>query len=74
MDVEIGIRNVAKPVTFTTDKSANEVSAAIAKAVAEKTTVDITDNKGRRIIVPGEAVGYAIVGSETAHPVGFGAL
>ena len=33
MDVEIGIQNVARPVTFSPDKSADEVSAAIRGAV-----------------------------------------
>ncbi|PLS31160.1 ATP-binding protein [Bifidobacterium margollesii] len=74
MDVEIGIQNVARPVTFATDKSADEVSGAIAEAVKNGAVVDLTDTKGRRIVVPGGAIGYAIVGSETSHPVGFGNL
>jgi hypothetical protein len=36
--------------------------------------IDITDSKGRRILVPGRALGYATIGSETRHAVGFGAL
>ncbi|PJM73687.1 ATP-binding protein [Bifidobacterium primatium] len=74
MDVEIGIQNVARPVSFVTDKSADEISDAIAAAVADGTVVDVTDTKGRRIVVPGKVIGYAIVGSDTTHPVGFGAL
>ena len=74
MDVEIGIQNVARPVTFSTDKSAAEVSAAIREAVENKSTVELSDTKGRCIVVPGAAIGYAIVGSDTTHPVGFGAL
>lgn len=74
MDIELGIRNVARAVTFSTEESADQVNEAIAKAVAEGTPIDLTDDKGRRIIVPSEALGYAIVGSETKHAVGFGAL
>ena len=33
-----------------------------------------TEDKGRHIIVPAKALGYAIIGSETKHAVGFGAL
>ena len=47
---------------------------AIAQAVADNTTIDLTDDKGRRIIVPAKALGYAIIGSETKHAVGFGTL
>ena len=74
MDIELGIQNVARPVNFSTDESADNVSQAIAQAVADNTTIDLTDDKGRLIIVPDKALGYAIIGSETKHAVGFGTL
>ena len=74
MDIELGIQNVARPVNFSTDESADNVSQAISQAVADNTTIDLTDDKGRRIIVPAKALGYAIIGSETKHAVGFGNL
>ncbi|KFI56086.1 DUF3107 domain-containing protein [Bifidobacterium callitrichos] len=74
MDIEFGIRNVARAVTFSTDESADSVNATIAQAVADGKPIELTDDKGRRIIVPADALGYAIVGSETKHAVGFGAL
>ena len=74
MDIELGIQNVARPVNFSTDESADNVSQAIAQAVADNTTIDLTDDKGRRIIVPAKELGYAIIGSETKHAVGFGTL
>ena len=58
MDIELGIQNVARPVNFSTDESADNVSQAIAQAVADNTTIDLTDDKGRRIIVPAKALGY----------------
>ena len=74
MDIELGIQNVARPVNFSTDESADNVSQAIAQAVADNATIDLTDDKGRRIIGPAKALGYAIIGSETKHAVGFGTL
>ena len=74
MDIELGIQNVARPVNFSTDESADNVSQAIAQAVADNATIDLTDDTGRRIIVPAKALGYAIIGSETKHAVGFGTL
>ncbi|WP_055426907.1 DUF3107 domain-containing protein [Bifidobacterium aesculapii] len=74
MDIELGIRNVARTVTFSTDDSADQVNDAVVAAVTEGKPITLTDDKGRRIIVPAEALGYAIVGSETKHAVGFGAL
>ena len=72
MDIELGIQNVARTVTFSTEQSADEVNAAIADAVENGKTINLTDDKGRRIVVP--ALGYAIIGSETKHAVGFGNL
>ena len=74
MDIELGIQNVARPVNFSTDESADNVSQAIAQAVADNATIDLTDDEGRRIIVSAKALGYAIIGSETKHAVGFGTL
>ncbi|MDF7664620.1 DUF3107 domain-containing protein [Bifidobacterium sp. ESL0745] len=74
MDVELGIQNVARPVNFTTDQSADEVSKKIAQAIAVHEPIDLVDDKDRHIVVPTDALGYAIVGSETKHAVGFGAL
>ena len=74
MDIELGIQNVARAVTFSTEESAEAVNATISAAVAENKPIVLNDDKGRRIIVPADALGYAIVGSETKHAVGFGAL
>ncbi|MFT8638505.1 MAG: DUF3107 domain-containing protein [Bifidobacterium sp.] len=74
MDIEIGIRNVARALNFTVDASADDISKAIDAAVADKKPIDLTDNRGRRIVIPTDALGYAVIGSDIAHPVGFGAL
>lgn len=74
MDVELGIQNVARPVHFTTEQNAEEVSKAISEGLTQGNPIDLIDDKDRHIIVPAGALGYAIVGSETKHAVGFGAL
>lgn len=74
MDIELGIQNVARPVNFSTDESAEKISEIIAQAVSQGTMINLTDSKGRHILVPGTALGYATIGSETRHAVGFGAL
>lgn len=45
MDIELGIQNVARPVNFSTDESADNVSQAIAQAVADNATIDLTDDR-----------------------------
>lgn len=74
MDIELGIQNVSRPVNATVEGDVETVSNIIDEAVSSGKTIDLTDTKGRRIIVPGNALGYALIGSETKHAVGFGAL
>lgn len=74
MDIELGIQNVARTVTFSTEESTEAVNTAIADAVEHGRTINLTDDKGRRIVVPAGSLGYAIIGSETKHAVGFGNL
>ena len=74
MDIELGIQNVARTVTFSTEESAEAVNTAIADAVEHGRTINLTDDKGRRGVVPAGSLGYAIIGSETKHAVGFGNL
>ena len=51
MDIELGIQNVARTVTFSTEQSADEVNNVIAEAVENGKTINLTDDKGRRIVL-----------------------
>lgn len=72
MEVEVGIQNVARPVRFTTDDSADSVAKALKQAVENRTTVEFTDDKKQTIVINGAAVGYAVLGVEAPRHVGFG--
>ena len=66
MDIELGIQNVARTVTFSTEQSADEVNNVIAEAVENGKTINLTDDKGRRIVVPAGSLVYAITPSASA--------
>lgn len=74
INVEIGIKQVGRPLTFTTEQSADSVIDDLNEAIANGSTTRLTDAKGRRILIPGSAVGYAVVGAQKARPLGFGPL
>ena len=74
MNIELGIQNVPRAVTFSTEDSAENVNKIITEALDTNKSIALTDDKGRQIIVPASMLGYAIIGSETKHAVGFGAL
>ena len=72
MDVTIGVRNVAREISFETDASADELSKIVVDAAGEDGIARFTDHAGRTILVPARAIGYVEVGSPATRPVGFG--
>ncbi|MFW7413700.1 DUF3107 domain-containing protein [Demequina sp. SO4-18] len=72
MEVRIGVQNVSREIVIETDMTADAVAEAVAGAMAGA-TLDLTDEKGRRVVVPSGAVGYVETGEETKRRVGFGA-
>lgn len=71
MEVTIGVQHVARELVVETDEAADKVSEAVLKALETGAPVDLTDNRGRRLIVPAGVVGYIEVGGDEARKVGF---
>jgi len=72
VEIRIGVQNVSREIAIDTDMTADAVAAAVAKAV-DGGVLDLTDAKGRRIVVPAAALGYVDIGEESKRRVGFGA-
>ncbi|WP_062200939.1 MULTISPECIES: DUF3107 domain-containing protein [Demequina] len=70
MEIRIGVRNVARELSFETTMSADEVAKAVA-AASGGSMLDLTADKGRRILIPADALGYVEIGQEERHRVGF---
>ncbi|GIJ00375.1 uncharacterized protein DUF3107 [Sediminihabitans luteus] len=74
MEVTIGVQNLGRELVVETDDTAEAVAAAVGSALADGTVLQLTDTKGRRVIVPASALGYVEIGAETQRRVGFGSL
>lgn len=74
MEVKVGIRNVAREVSVETNSSAAELEGALAEALGNNGVFALTDDKGRKVLIPAAQVAYVDLGTENARPVGFGAL
>lgn len=72
MEVRIGVQNVSREISLELDMDADAVAKAVADAMAGS-TLDLTDAKGRRVVIPSRAVGYVDIGEESKNRVGFGA-
>jgi Protein of unknown function (DUF3107) len=72
MEVKIGVQNVAREITFETDASAEEVTAAVSAAIEHGTPLTLSGEKGRQVLVPAGVLGYVQLGETEKRGVGFG--
>ncbi len=74
VEITIGVQNLTREIVVETDASAEEVAAAVAKALDGGTVLDLTDHRGRRVLVPTATIGYVEIGAEEQRRVGFGTI
>ena len=73
MQVRIGVQNVPKELVVDTDRSADEVEAALADALARPGGVfALQDRRAGRVVIPAERVGYLELAADEQRSVGFG--
>lgn len=72
MEIRIGIKNAGRELAFESDLSAAEIEATVASALAGSSKlVSLTDNKGRKFVVPADSLAYLEIGAEESRRVGF---
>ncbi|MEU9705230.1 DUF3107 domain-containing protein [Streptomyces sp. NPDC014870] len=75
MEVKIGVQHAPREIVLESGQSAEEVESAVADALAGKAQLlSLTDDKGRKILVPAEKIAYVEIGEPAVRRVGFGAL
>lgn len=75
MEITIGVQNLPRELTLESDQTADEIAAAVQAALTgTSTTLELTDSRGRRVIVPTAALGFVEIGAETKGRVGFGSI
>ncbi|MEE1757378.1 DUF3107 domain-containing protein [Streptomyces sp. SP18CS02] len=75
MEVKIGVQHAPREIVLESGQSAEEVERAVADALAGKAQLlSLTDEKGRRVLVPAERIAYVELGEPAVRRVGFGAL
>lgn len=74
MEIKIGIQNVARELMVETEATGAQVEADLRTALAEGSLFSLTDEKGRRVLVPADKVAYIDLGQEKTRPVGFGTV
>lgn len=73
MEVKIGVRDVSREVVLQSEQTPADVAAAVEEAIDKGTILNLTDDRGRLLLVPGSLIGYVEIGAPSPRKVGFGA-
>ena len=71
MEVKIGIQHAPRELVVDTEETAEAVEKLVADAVGSDGVLTLTDNKGRKVVVPAGKVAYVEIGGALAGQVGF---
>ncbi len=71
MEITIGVQHVARELVLETDQTSDAVIADVKRALESGTPLELTDTRGRRLVVPSASLGYVEVGGDEARRVGF---
>ena len=72
MEVKIGIQSVPRELVVETRSSFEEIQAALVAAVADSTVFTLADEKGGKVLIPADKIGYLELGGSEPRRIGFG--
>jgi hypothetical protein len=71
VEVKIGVQYAPRELVVESSQSPSEVEKMVTEAIANETTLSLTDEKGRRIIVPVNKIAYVEIAEASSRTVGF---
>ncbi|MEU6840743.1 DUF3107 domain-containing protein [Streptomyces sp. NPDC046716] len=75
MEVKIGVLHTPREIVLESGQSAEEVESAVSAALSGKAQLlSLTDEKGRKVLVPADRLAYVELGEPAVRKVGFGPL
>ena len=72
MEIKIGVQNVGREIVLESAQDAETVAKVVGEAITAGGELRLKDDKGRLIIIPGNALAYVEIGAEEVRRVGFG--
>jgi hypothetical protein len=75
VDVKIGVQHAARELVLESTESADAITDAVSEALTGKSRIlALTDQHGRRVVVPSDKLAYVEIGEPETRKVGFGAM
>ena len=73
MEVRIGVQHANRELTLESTQSSDEIQELVSKALSgEEKLLVLTDERGRKVVVPADKLAFVEIGEESARRVGFG--
>nr|WP_202499830.1 DUF3107 domain-containing protein [Streptomyces sp. SID5476] len=75
VEVKIGVQHAPREIVLESGQSAEEVERAVAEALTGKSALlSLTDEHGRKVLIPADRLAYVDIGESAVRKVGFSAL
>jgi hypothetical protein len=71
VEVKIGVQYAPRELTLESAQTPAEVEKAVTEAMAKEGVLTLTDEKGRKVIVPMAKVAYVEIAESSNRPFGF---
>lgn len=71
MEVKIGVQYAPRELVLESAQSSAEIEQIVTQAIATEGTLSLTDERGRRVIVPVSKVAYVEIAEAAPRSVGF---
>ncbi len=75
MEVRIGVQHATRELVIDSAETTEAILATVTAAVTgEVTVLALTDERGRKVLVPSDKLAYVEIGEPESRRVGFGSL
>ena len=74
MEIKVGIQHVSREIVVESTESATDIEKAFSSALGGDGVFRLTDEHGRKVLIPAAKIAYVDLGEENARRVGFGTL
>jgi hypothetical protein len=71
VEVKIGVQYAPRELVLESSQTPNEIEQIVTDALAREGTLSLTDERGRRVIVPVSKVAYVEIAEAAPRAVGF---
>ena len=71
MEIKIGVMHSPREIVLETGETAEAVTEKVDQAISDDGVLDLSDTRGRRVLVPAARLAYVEIGGGVAGQVGF---